>query len=47
MSDKEVFLGHVARLVAWLRTCGLARVDARSDISDEHYFLDFVIWLIL
>ena len=32
MSDKEVFLGHIARLVAWLRACGLSRVDARNDI---------------
>ena len=46
MSDKDVFLAHVARLVAWLRTCGLDRVDARSDVRVEDYSRDFVVWLI-
>jgi len=46
MSDREVFLAHVAKLVAWLRTCGLDRVDARSDFSVEDYSRDFVVWLI-
>jgi len=46
MSDKEVFLAHVVKLVAWLRTCGLDRVKARSDVSVEDYSQDFVVWLI-
>jgi len=46
MSDKEVFLAHVAKLVAWLRACRMDRVDARSDIRVEDYSQGFVIWLI-
>jgi len=46
MSDKEAFLAHVAKLVAWLHTCGPDRVDARSDIRVEDYSQGFVVWLI-
>jgi len=45
MSNKEVFVPHINKFVAWLRTCTLDSVDARSDIRVQDYTQNFVIWL--
>jgi len=45
MSDKEVFLAQVHKLVAWLKTCQLPDVQAGRDVQASDYNEKFFKWL--